>query len=345
LDGHGEGKRGASSGVLSEVREPAYLALHRSGELADRVEAARASLLDCRLCGWDCGIDRRVESGPCRTGTDALVATSYVHFGEEAPLVAGGGSGAIFFSNCDLRCQFCQTARWNIKGGGHPLSPGEIAQLMLGLQGRGAINVNLVTPTHVLPQILEALLIAVKGGLRLPLIWNSGGYESPAALGLLDGIVDIYLPDMKYSDADLARRMSGIRHYPATNRQAVLEMHRQVGHLILDQNGRAVRGVLVRHLVMPGHLENTRGVLDWLAANLGPDTYLSLMDQYRPAYRAFSRQDIARPITPGEYTAARDYGLSLGLSRLDDGLTLDYPATAASQAENGSAVHATDQTS
>jgi putative pyruvate formate lyase activating enzyme len=344
LTGHGEGKTGASSGVLPEVGEPAYLALYRSGELADRVEAARASLLDCRLCGWDCGIDRCTESGPCRTGMDAPVATSYVHFGEEAPLVADGGSGAIFFSNCDLRCQFCQTARWNIKGGGHPLSTAEIAQLMLGLQGRGVINVNLVTPTHVLPQILEALLIAVEGGLRLPLVWNSGGYDSLAALALLDGVVDIYLPDMKYSDAALARRMSGIHHYPATNRQAVFEMHRQVGHLILDQAGRALRGVLVRHLVMPGHAENTRGVLDWLAARLGPDTYLSLMDQYRPAYRAFARQDIARPITPGEYAAARDYALSLGLLRLDDGLTLDYP-TAATQVENGSAAHASDQAS
>jgi putative pyruvate formate lyase activating enzyme len=341
LTWQGDGQAGPPSGVGSAVREPAYLALYRSGALAARVEAARASLLDCRLCGWACDIDRHVELGPCRTGAEAAVATAYLHFGEEAPLVAGGGSGAIFFSHCDLRCQFCQTARWNIKGEGHRLNPDQLAGIMLDLQGRGAININLVTPTHVMPQILDALLIAVEGGLRLPLVWNSGGYDSLAALRLLDGIVDIYLPDMKYSDPDLARRMSGIRNYPAINRQAVLEMHRQVGGLVVNQSGQAVRGLVVRHLVMPGHHENTRGVLDWLAANLGPDTYLSLMDQYRPAYRAFSRQDIGRPISAEEYIRAREYAVSVGLVRLDDGLTLDYPSSALSAGKNGS--HASDQ--
>jgi putative pyruvate formate lyase activating enzyme len=340
LTWQGDERVGPLSGESSEVSGPAYLNLYRSGELADRVEEARASLLDCRLCGWDCAINRHVELGPCRTGAEALVATAYLHFGEEAPLVAGGGSGAIFFSQCDLRCQFCQTARWNIKGEGRRLSAEQIAGIMLDLQGRGAINIDLVTPTHVMPQILDALLMAVEKGLRLPLVWNSGGYDSLAGLRLLDGIVDIYLPDMKYSDAGLARRMSGIRNYPAINRQAVLEMHRQVGGLVVNEGGQAVHGLVVRHLVMPGHHENTRGVLDWLAANLGPDTYLSLMDQYRPAYRAFSRQDIGRPISAEEYIRAHEYAVSIGLRRLDDDLTLDYPDGALSGKNGG---HASDQ--
>jgi putative pyruvate formate lyase activating enzyme len=302
--------------------EAAYLNLHRSGELSQRVESAREALHSCRLCGWDCGIDRRIELGPCRTGVDAIVATAYVHFGEERPLVAGGGSGAIFFANCDLRCQFCQTARWNIKGGGRPLNPAQIASVMLDLQSKGAANINVVTPTHVAPQILAALLIAVEAGLQLPLVWNSGGYDAPQVLSLLDGIVDLYMPDMKYSDANLARSLSGIRDYPAINQRAVAEMHRQVGSLVIDEQGRARRGLLVRHLVMPAHLENTAGVLRWIAQNLGPDTYLSLMDQYRPAYRAFARQDIGRAIRPDEYAEARQLAESLGLHRLDDSLTL-----------------------
>jgi putative pyruvate formate lyase activating enzyme len=305
--------------------EPSYLKLWKSGELAHRVELALASLHDCRLCGWDCGIDRAEELGPCRTGMEALVATSYIHFGEEQPLSAGGGSGAIFFAYCDLRCQFCQTARWNIKGGGKHLSNRQIANLMLKRQREGAVNINLVTPTHVAPHILSALLLAVEDGLRLPLVWNSGGYDTLPLLKWLDGVVDIYLPDMKYSDSGLGRRLSGVRDYTSVNRKAVAEMFRQVGHLQLGENGAAQRGLLVRHLVMPGHHENTAGVLHWIADNLGPDTYLSLMDQYRPAYRAFGREDIGRPIRPDEYAQAHDLAETLGLHRLDNSLLLDSP--------------------
>ncbi|MBN1310837.1 MAG: radical SAM protein [Anaerolineae bacterium] len=286
--------------------------------LAERARQAQAMLHECRLCGWDCGIDRAVKLGPCRTGMEVKVATAYLHLGEERPLVGGRGSGAIFFSNCELHCRFCQTARWNIDGNGRELAAQELAGVMLDLQRRGAVNINLVTPTHVASQILEALLLAVEGGLDLPLVWNSGGYDSPQTLALLDGIVDIYLPDMKYSDDDLGRRLSGIRNYSQVNRQAVLTMHRQVGDLVLDEAGVAQRGVLVRHLVMPGHLENTSGVLHWIAQNLGANTYLSLMDQYRPAYLAFEHDDISRPITPEEYAQARQIALSLGLVRLDE---------------------------
>jgi putative pyruvate formate lyase activating enzyme len=304
--------------VLDPRPEPAYLALYRSGELDSRVERAAAALRDCRLCGWNCGIDRSHEVGPCRTGLGASVATSYLHMGEEPPLVAGRGSGAIFFSDCVLRCQYCQTYRWNIKGQGIDHDERQIADLMLAHQRSGALNINLVTPIHVLPVILAALKIAVSEGLRLPLVWNSSGYESLSALRLLDGIVDIYLPDMKYAGNDLGHRLSGVEDYATVNRLAVSEMYRQVGHLQLDPSGAATRGLLIRHLVLPGHHEDTAEILRWIAANLGPFTYLSLMDQYRPAYRARSNDLLRVPLSPVEYRRARDLALQLGLTRLAD---------------------------
>lgn len=308
--------------------EPAYLKLYQSGELQRRVQDAGAMLHDCRLCGWDCQIDRAKEIGPCQTGIKALVATAYIHHGEERPLVVSGGSGAVFFAHCDLRCMFCQTYRWNIKGQGQEITPMQLASVMLDLQSKGARNINLVTPTHVASQILQALLIAVEKGLRLPLVWNSGGYDTSHTLALLDGIVDIYMPDMKYSDEALGRRTSGIKNYPAVNQAALLEMHRQVGDLKLGDDGSAQRGVLIRHLVMPGTEANSRGVLEWIATNLGANTYLSLMDQYRPAYRAFAREDIGHAITEQEYGQMREYAISLGLTRLDNNLLLDVQSGA-----------------
>lgn len=290
----------------------------KSQKLKASSRLAQSMLRECRLCGWDCGIDRAVKVGPCRTGMEVRVATAYLHFGEERPLVGQGGSGTIFFAHCELRCQFCQTARWNIEGNGQMLTTRQLADVMLRLQQQGAVNINLVTPTHVASRILEALAVAVDDGLHLPLVWNSGGYDSPQLLALLDGIVDIYLPDMKYSDMALGRRLSGIGEYPEVNQRAVAEMHRQVGDLVVDEHGVAQRGLLVRHLVMPGYLANTEGVLRWIAQSLGANTYLSLMDQYRPAHRAFDHGDIGRPITPDEYAQARRMALSLGLHRLDD---------------------------
>lgn len=301
---------------------PAYLLLAEDGGLAARAEAASQHYQHCMLCGWRCGIDRSAELGPCRAGVSLRVASAYVHFGEEKPLSRGGGSGAIFFAHCDMRCQFCQTFRWNIQGQGRDLSPGELAALMLDLQGKAAENINLVSPTHHLPGILAAVHIAARRGLRLPLIWNSGGYDTIDALRLLDGVVDLYLPDMKYADESLARRWSGVRGYPQINRAAVIEMQRQVGSLRLDEQGRARRGLLLRHLVMPGQDEDSRAVLDWIAATLGPNTYLSLMDQYRPAYRALTQPGLDRALTRAEYQDQRNYALSLGLTRLDDSLLL-----------------------
>jgi len=302
---------------------PGYLKLHRDTTLDRRAAEAQSALYDCHLCGWDCGIDRRRDSGPCRTGMDAFVASAYVHLGEERPLVVGGGSGAIFFSYCDLRCQFCQTARWNIRGQGRRISSGQLADLMLSLQDDGAANINLVTPTHVAPLIVVAVSQAARDGLRIPLVWNSGGYDSLQGLRLLDGIVDIYLPDMKYSEARIGRSLSGVPDYPEVNRRAVREMFRQVGHLQIDEEGRARRGLLVRHLVMPSMSDNTAGVLRWLAETLGQHTYLSLMDQYRPAYRAFARVGLDSSLQPEEYQQARTLALSLGLERLDDHVLLD----------------------
>jgi len=301
----------------------AYLKLLQSGGLAERAKDAQAILSDCRLCGWNCGIDRSSDLGPCRTGIKAMVATAYIHWGEESPLVGRGGSGAIFFAYCDLRCQFCQTYRWNILGQGQAVDARQLANMMLALQGKGAVNINFVTPTHVLPQILEALLIAANDGLMLPLVWNSGGYDLPQALQLLDGIIDIYLPDLKYSDADLGHSLSGVKDYPAINQQAVTEMHRQVGNLKIDTDGVARRGVLARHLVMPGHLDNTLGVLKWLKDGPGTQTYLSLMDQYRPAYRASARADINKPISREEFLVARRMAESMGFTRLDEGQLMD----------------------
>jgi len=299
---------------------PSYMKLFNAGEFEERSRLATAELSHCQLCGWNCAIDRAVDVGPCRTGVNAIVASAYVHWGEERPLVGDCGSGAIFFSNCDLRCQFCHTYRWNIRGQGQTVTTKQLAEIMLSLQEKGAGNINLVTPTHVLPQILDALLKAISAGLRLPLVWNSGGYDSVEALRLLDGIVDIYLPDMKYSDARLGYSLSGVQQYPAVNRRAVIEMHRQVGDLRIESNGLAMRGLLVRHLVMPGHTQNTVGVLNWIAQNLGLQTYLSLMDQYRPAYRAAARAELSKPITREEYGKAHKMAKDLGFARLDQSL-------------------------
>jgi putative pyruvate formate lyase activating enzyme len=257
----------------------------------------------------------------------AKVSTTYLHFGEEKPLVGATGSGAIFFANCDLRCQFCQTARWNIQGKGQTVDPSALAALMLHLQSQGAVNINLVTPTHVAAQIVMAVAIAAESGLHLPLVWNSGGYDSLETLSLLDGIVDIYLPDMKYSDPVLASQLSVSPSYVEINRSAVLEMFRQVGHLSIYENSVACRGIIVRHLVMPGYLDNARGVLQWLASNLGTEVYLSLMDQYRPAYRAFALPNLNEPLSFEEYQLAQRFALDLGLTRLDTATTLESIST------------------
>lgn len=272
----------------------------------------------CRLCGRRCGVNRLAgESGQCRITQPAMVSSYGPHFGEEAPLVGRHGSGTIFFTYCNLNCQFCQNYTISQLGEGSPVSGEGLAQMMLSLQARGCHNINLVSPTHVVPHILEALVLAAGTGLHLPLVYNSGGYDSLEVLELLDGVVDIYMPDVKYSDAGTAERLSGVKDYPAVNQAAVLEMHRQVGDLQIDKTGIASRGLLVRHLVLPDGLAGTREVVSFLAREVSPNTYVNIMSQYHPCYRAFDMPGLLRPLRWEEFDEAVALARKAGLNRLD----------------------------
>ncbi len=296
---------------------PTYLALQETGELPRRAHAAEGLLAACRLCPRECGARRlEGETGVCGIGAEAVISSAGPHFGEEPPLVGRGGSGTIFLTRCNLQCVFCQNSEISQRGEGETASAGDLARMMLRLQQLGCHNINLVTPTHQTPHILHALVIAVEGGLTLPLVYNCGGYESVEALRLLDGIVDIYMPDFKYADADVARRYSGVEDYPAVARAALREMHRQVGDLVLDGRGIARRGLLVRHLVLPNDLAGTEEVVRFLA-DLSPATYVNIMGQYRPCHRADEHAPLARRPTREEMARAFRLARAAGLTRLD----------------------------
>jgi putative pyruvate formate lyase activating enzyme len=297
--------------------EPAYLKLLHSGELAERAKSAFQHLADCDLCGWECRIDRRERTGACKTGMEALVASYGPHHGEEDPLRGWGGSGTIFFAWCNLRCQFCQNYDISQMGRGHAVSLEQLAAKMLELQRQGCHNINFVSPSHVVAQIMAALLIAARAGLRLPLVYNTGGYDSPAALALLDGVIDIYMPDIKYADERIAKKYSKIPNYPAVNQAAVKEMHRQVGDLVLDEHDVARRGLLVRHLVMPHGLAGTPETARFLAQEVSTDTYINVMGQYRPCYKAGHYPELDRPPTRQEMEEAHRAVRAAGLHRLD----------------------------
>jgi len=299
--------------------EPAYLSLLRSGELRRRADAAYQRLQACDICPRQCGVNRRQgsEGAVCRTGERALVSSYSPHFGEEDPLVGVGGSGTIFFAWCNLKCQYCQNYEISQLGHGCEVDPPELATMMLRLQQMGCHNINFVSPTHVVPQILAASLIAAEEGLRLPLVYNTGGYDSLDTLGLLDGVFDIYMPDMKYANEGTARRLSKVKDYPRINQATVAEMHRQVGDLCMDKEGIAQRGLLVRHLVLPGGLAGTDDIVRFLASEVSPDTYLNIMDQYRPCYKANQIPELNRRITPQEYTEAVRLAHEAGLHSLD----------------------------
>ena len=297
--------------------EPAYLSLYASGELAKRVELAHQHMLACDLCARYCRINRNETFGVCRTMTRARVASFNPHLGEENPLRGWRGSGTIFFSWCNLRCQYCQNYDISQGPAGEEVSPEELATILLWLQKIGCHNINFVSPSHVVAPILEALMIASEHGLQLPLVYNTGGYDSPEALALLDGVIDIYMPDMKYNDADIAMRMSRIRDYPRINREAVREMHRQVGDLVLDENGIAQRGLLVRHLVLPEGRAGSDGVFRFLAEEISTNTYLNVMAQYRPAFRARKFPPFHRSLRREEYQQALRLAEKHGLCRLD----------------------------
>jgi putative pyruvate formate lyase activating enzyme len=300
--------------------EPAYLALQRSGELARRVERALERLADCALCPRDCHVDRRANRfAVCKTGRYAVVGSWFAHQGEEDCLRGWNGSGTIFFSWCNLRCVFCQNYELSWQGEGSSTRPEELAGMMLRLQERGCHNINFVTPEHVVPQILEALPLAIEGGLRLPLVYNTSAYDSLESIELMDGVVDIYMPDFKFWDAELARRYLKAPNYPAAARQAIRAMHRQVGPLVTDENGLALRGLILRHLVMPGELAGTREILAWVARELGADTFVNVMPQYHPAGKVSVQEyvEINRDITRDEFSQAVAAAQAAGLRRLD----------------------------
>jgi putative pyruvate formate lyase activating enzyme len=255
------------------------------------------------------------ETGTCRSTASALVASAGPHYGEEPPLVGRNGSGTIFFAGCNLRCLFCQNHHISHGRAGTTVSAADLAEIMLALQRRGCHNINLVTPTHVLPAIIEALVLAAQAGLRVPLVYNCGGYESTAALRLLDGIVDIYMPDVKYADDEKAEQFSGAPHYWSVVQSALREMHRQVGTLFIGPDGVARRGVLIRHLVLPGDLARASEIFRFVAGALSPDAYVNIMDQYRPAYLAALHPALDRSLTAREYEKTLGLALAAGLHR------------------------------
>jgi putative pyruvate formate lyase activating enzyme len=300
-------------------REPSYLALHRAGALAERAARARA-LLDgrCLVCPRLCKVDRLADQpGLCKVGRHAVVASYFPHFGEENCLRGSRGSGTIFFSGCNLRCVFCQNHEISWRLAGERVTPRRLAAMMLELQAIGCHNINWVTPEHVVPQILEALPLAVDGGLRLPLVYNTSSYDSLDSLELMDGVVDVYMPDFKLWSSELSRRYLAKRDYAEVARRTVKEMHRQVGDLVFDERGLARRGLLVRHLVMPGLVEETEAILRWIAGELGPDTYVDVMAQFYPAGRTGEFPEIDRHLYRSEFERALEIADGLGLRRLD----------------------------
>ena len=296
----------------------AYLELYRNGRLAQRAAEARALLQNCQVCPHRCGINRLAgETGKCHTAQLAVVSSYGPHFGEEAPLVGKHGSGTIFFTNCNLKCIFCQNYSISQLGNGVEVSKEELARMMLALQSRGCHNINLVSPTHVVPQILEALELATDLGLRLPLVYNSGGYDSVETLKILDGIIDIYMPDMKYSDEKIAEELSGIKDYPLVNRVAVKEMYRQVGDLQIGEDGVAARGILIRHLILPYRLAGTEETMNFIAKEICQNSYINIMAQYHPCYEAFQIPQLSRDLLQEELLEAIELTHKAALNRLD----------------------------
>jgi putative pyruvate formate lyase activating enzyme len=312
------------SGIMPDNFDPAYVALTRTGELKWRAEAAVQSLASCRSCPRNCQVDRLHEqTGVCQIARHARVASSFPHLGEEDCLRGWRGSGTIFFSGCNLRCAFCQNFDLSHQCGGPETTPERLADLMLELQETGCHNINWVTPSHVVPQALEALAIAANKGMRLPIVYNSGGYDSIESLRLLDGVVDIYMPDFKFWKPGVAERLADAPDYPQVACLAIREMHRQVGDLTFDKDGLAKRGLLVRHLVMPNGLAGTRQIAEWLAKEVSKDTYINVMAQYRPEGEVLGEAsggryaDLARSLKTTEFRTALAEARAAGLRRFD----------------------------
>ena len=308
---------------MGKNKNPSYLQVHRDKTLANRALTVRGLLEKCTLCPHKCKVNRLDgQLGICRIGAKARVASFGPHFGEESPLVGHNGSGTIFFEGCNLLCIFCQNndiSHIDKNGDASPQAVDDLqlAEIMLNLQDQGCHNINLVTPSHVVPQILAALPHAIEGGLHVPLVYNTGGYDSVNTLGLLAGIVDIYMPDCKFISSAIAKKYTSAADYPEVMKKAVQEMFNQVGDLQIDEHGLAVRGLLVRHLVMPGHLDETDGILDFLSKEVSQKTYINIMDQYRPCHKAFGVHPINRALTGEEYEQALAMADRKGLHNLD----------------------------
>ncbi|MBN2610943.1 MAG: radical SAM protein [Bacteroidales bacterium] len=293
---------------------PSYISICKSGEISRRIEAAGEICTRCSLCPHRCGVDRSLCSdGYCRSSLQPVVASAGPHFGEEPPLVGLYGSGTIFFSGCNLECLYCQNYEISQLDTGKIIGYEELADIMIGLQQQGCHNINLVTPTHMVYPILKALKIAVERGLSIPLVYNSGGYEAVKTLKLLDGIIDIYMPDFKYFNEKTGYSLSHARYYPQIAQMAIEEMFRQVGGLKTDRQGIAYKGLIVRHLILPCYLDESKKIIDFVAA-LSKDIYLNLMDQYRPEYKAAENSNLTRKVTSEEYFEVLNYAKEKGLA-------------------------------
>ncbi len=283
---------------------PSYLNLYESGELKERVEKAKEMLLSCKVCPHRCEVNRlENELGYCKTGRNAVVSSYFPHHGEEFPIRGFRGSGTIFFSYCNMRCVYCQNYEVSHLGEGREVSLEELADMMLELQGMGVHNINLVSPSHVVPQILEALYVAVQKGLRIPLVYNTSSFDSIESLKLMDGVVDIYLADLKYLSREFGRKYSKVKDYPTHAKEAIREMYRQVGNLKVDERGIAVRGLIIRHLVLPNDISTTVEVMNFLRS-IDPKLAVNVMDQYFPFYKAKDYPELARRITREEFERA-----------------------------------------
>jgi putative pyruvate formate lyase activating enzyme len=301
------------------MNQPAYLETYEKGLLAAKITAAWDRMKACTICPRQCGVDRtRAETGFCNTGDQLHLASYGPHFGEERPLVGRNGSGTIFVTNCNLGCIFCQNYTISHLGEGEPVSDDQLSTIMVALQKSGCHNINFVSPSHVVPHILKALPMAVEMGLRVPLVYNTGGYDTQETLELLDGVVDIYMPDFKYTNGSIAKRYSQAEDYPDVVKAALKEMYRQTGDLVLDEQGIALRGLLIRHLVLPEDLAGTSEAMAFIAAELSTDTYVNIMDQYHPCGREIPQgSPLLRRITDEEYRRAVVSAKAQGLTRID----------------------------
>jgi putative pyruvate formate lyase activating enzyme len=297
--------------------EPSYKSIYQKGELDLRIKEIAKIYKQCTLCPHECKTDRSNDnSGNCGSGMLPVVSSASPHYGEEPPLVGYHGSGTIFFTNCNLHCIYCQNYDISQMHAGQEISYADLADIMIALQNRGCHNINFVTPTHMIYPILKALKIAIEKGLDIPLVYNSGGYDSVKTLRLLNGIIDIYMPDIKYFNEYTGSELSKAKSYPQMSQKAISEMHRQVGDLMLDENGIAYRGLLIRHLVLPSHTDESKEIVKFVL-NLSENTYLNIMDQYRPEYRAFEDSTLTRRITSEEYREVVNYAKELGLKRYE----------------------------